>query len=141
MIKPRIYVAGSSSERATVAEYMDRLSDGWTVAYRWPDVINGQSRPDHALTEAECSTFASECLSGVAAAEMFWLVSPTKPSTGAWIEYGFALGHLAADRVVVSGPRQGIFQFLGGRYFPQHESALGWLQTPFARQVADRGAA
>jgi len=106
-----IYVAGSSapSERPRVLAAMARVRahQSMRLTHDWVAVIDAVRAAGEALHDAVRRRSASDDLGGVARADVLWLLAPDVPSTGAWVELGYALGggHCGVRRrIVVSGP-------------------------------------
>ncbi len=124
MVKPRIYVAGSSSERLTVVRPMIlRLRGvGCVLTHDWT-VCPGYDRPG---TQSELREWARGDLLGVQAADIVWVMMPEAPSEGATGELCAAL--VLNKTVFVSGPhatRAGrIFPLLASRVCENHEDAF-----------------
>lgn len=132
----RIYIAASSREvervRAAQAAVAAR---GWTLTLDWltPMLANIEAgRPDAALGDEEAAEYARADLAAIASADVLWLLAPTQPTKGAYVELGYALGTRRVP-VVVSGPRTSIFEALGACVTTDAEApemivrAVGWL--------------
>ena len=89
----KIYVAGSSFEMSLVNDYMRKLRDvGIEVTRDWPKVIREYgNRPNRGLTEEDRVRVSLANFRAIDEADVFWLVVPTAPSAGCWIEFGYAL--------------------------------------------------
>lgn len=132
----RIYIAGASAEldRAESAIAAVRAL-GHTVVHDWPAVIrkvrHEQGRSDGDLTRAEASDHADEDLAAVRGCDLFWLLVPIAPSSGCWVELGFAFGiEAGADMVIVSGEhRRWLFASLSDDAFDDDALALAWLKA------------
>lgn len=134
-----IYVAGSSREAALVAAYMDGLrAAGWIVTVDWPAAVAASPVPDHELPLEVQQAHARWDLAGVASAQVLWLVGPSTPSVGAYVELGFALAR--GVRVVASGP-QSLFTSLAAERYATHAEAFAALTQVGAALGAERLAA
>lgn len=109
----RVYVAGASDELERAQRAIDFIrSIGWTITHDWvADVrrvrVEG-GRADADLTSDEMRELAAADLAAVQGAELVWLLVPNTPSTGAWVELGYALAlnrWTNAPRIIASGPR------------------------------------
>lgn len=128
----RIYVAGPSSRRASIAVLLVTLrAHGAVITFDWTArMMADQGRE---LTEADRKDIATLCRFGVADADVFWLLLDADKSEGAHAELGMAI--IARDLVgsgitiVVSGPCGGtrVFPFEADRRFDDHESALAFV--------------
>jgi hypothetical protein len=112
----KIYVAGSSSEKALIIPLMQNLRDhGLTISHDWTVSEPGFGGHDAELTKEKRLQYAKNDLQkGVAEADLFWLVCPDDvkapvmvsagsvsvesylpryftPSRGCWTELGYAL--------------------------------------------------
>lgn len=86
--RPRIYIAGGSSERHKIAEIIDALkAAGWEVTYDWTR-NKGWEDPSHP----EARDAHIYCLAGIRACHLFWYIAPPSKSEGAHAELGFAFG-------------------------------------------------
>lgn len=113
--KLSVYVAGASSERAERAKpVMAALAEaGYWITHDWTQGvdIHGANNEHGTLSAEELSTCAHEDLWGVRSADILVLLSPEKPSTGAWVELGVAL--MSGCRIFISGKSdQCIFSWL-----------------------------
>jgi hypothetical protein len=126
-----VYIAGGSSERYLVREYIDavvraggRITLDWTRCPLWE-----LARP---LTMAERSETAQRDLAAVAEVRLFWLMLPARASEGAATELGAALTLRAMGRpveIVVSGPMldSRLFPARADRIFQDHDEALAYV--------------
>lgn len=95
----KIYVAGGSAERESVASVIAALRHaGHVITHDWTscDGYARESVPD------ERRRWAREDLDGVRAADLVWLLAPAELSEGSSAELGAVLA--LRKRVVVSGP-------------------------------------
>lgn len=110
----KVYVAGSSAELERAQRAIDFIrSIGWEVVHDWVADVRRErlegGRQDSDLSDEERRTFAHKDLTSVGDAELVWLLVPNNPSTGAWVELGYALAltrvliHIA-PRIIASGP-------------------------------------
>ena len=102
-----VYVAGASAELERAQQVMEWVrSEGWTVAHDWvADVVRERiegGRSDAELTRYEKARYAVADLNALRGSDVFWLLAPEKPTTGAWVELGSA--YAKEMRLVVSGP-------------------------------------
>jgi hypothetical protein len=101
----RVYVAASSSQIDRAKDAMRTLAEaGHEVTSDWTRMIEdrGEANPADASFE-ERRDWAAEDVRGVAVCDVLWLLMPSdRPSFGAGVEFGFALGD-GAIRTVVSG--------------------------------------
>lgn len=117
----KVYVAGGSDERDTVAQPMiDRLrAAGVEITHDWTR-CEGYERDSATAERAE---WARQDLEGVRAADIVWMMVPAERSTGASAEFGAALA--LRKRVIVSGPQaRGSIFFLLAEHFRTHEEAF-----------------
>lgn len=130
-----IYVAGSSKERELVAAYQAGLrAVGWRISHDWVAEMNAAAVPDHELSVDQQALFAEADLLGIDKAQVFWLLSPSAPSIGAYVELGYALG-CNGVRVVVSG-RPSLFTSLAHERYATHAEAFLALTRPGELPVA-----
>ncbi len=128
-----LYLAGASKELPLCETLRDRLTAaGHTVTRNWmADVRANEHRPDSDISKAERAAFARADLEGVAACNVFWLVTPEGSSIGAWVELGYALRRAEESKfnpvIVVSGPWRSIFGDLADYAFATHEDAFTFL--------------
>lgn len=100
-----VYVAGASVERKEraqpVIEVLRRA--GYDISHDWTQAVDmhGANNEHGTLTPEELSACAYEDLWGVKTADIFILLAPKKPSTGAWAELGIAL--LSGVSIYVAG--------------------------------------
>lgn len=90
-----VYVAGASSERMFRAQpVISALAKaGYKITHDWTTAVDmhGANNEHGTLTAEELAACAHEDFWGVRSADVFVLLSPEKPSTGAWAELGIAL--------------------------------------------------
>lgn len=108
-----VYVAGASAEIKRAAGWIDKLSlEGFRVTYDWTEAVSKFGSYGNTLRDHERRMYARSDLRGIAEASIFWLLVPPPgvPTTGAWVELGFALalaGHefpVKHKRILVSPP-------------------------------------
>jgi nucleoside 2-deoxyribosyltransferase len=125
-----IYVAGSSKERELVAAYQAALrAAGWMLAHDWVAQMNACHIPDVDLPIEAQRRFAEQDLAGVRRAQVFWLIAPSTPSIGAYVELGYALALQGGPRVVVSG-LPSLFTSLADVRYDTHAEAFAALTRP-----------
>lgn len=129
-----IYVAGSSRERELVSAYQTALkAAGWWLAHDWVAQMNACHIPDVDLPIEAQRRYAEQDLAGVRRAQVFWLLVPSTPSIGAYVELGYALGLDTRDhggpRVVVSG-LPSLFTSLADERYATHAEAFAALTRP-----------
>lgn len=87
----KIYVAGSSNERARYREAVHGLD----VTFDWEAGFTSYERElrDGNVKRAGCiyRNAATSCLDGVNDCDVFILLVPTTPSRGVWLETGIAI--------------------------------------------------
>lgn len=126
----RVYVAGSSSRRGTIAVLLTTLrahgahiTFDWTAADGW----------DRALSDEERATVAKRCRWAVAEADLVWVLLDAEKSEGAHAELGAALtlrDMLQVDIEVLASGRLGgtrIFPAEANRRFEEHQQALDYV--------------
>lgn len=124
-----IYVAGSSRERELVAAYQTALqAAGWMLAHDWVAQMNACHIPDVDLPIEAQRRYAEADLAGVRRAQVFWLLAPSTPSIGSYVELGYALAH-SGPRVVVSG-LPSLFTSLAHERYATHAEAFAALTRP-----------
>ena len=145
-----IYVAGSSQEMERAEGWMVKLTEaGIRVISTWPKIIRESEEKlgkglIHAAnpmdaTHDERAAMATVPLLQVSQADAFWLLLPTKPTVGAYVELGYSLalqamsqimvenGHLAQPRFAIcSGVEKSIFTALA-MHFVTDEEAFAFL--------------
>lgn len=127
-----IYLAGASKELSLCETLRDRLTAaGHRVTRNWmADVRANAHRTDADISRDERRAFARADLDGVAACNVFWLVTPEGSSLGSWVELGYALRRADESQfplepvIVVSGPWRSIFGDLADYSFATHEEVL-----------------
>jgi hypothetical protein len=121
----KVYVAGSSTgfDRIAVATFMLALQDaGVEVTLDWPALMNS-SAPDADLSDETLSTRAGMIRDAIARADVVWLLVPSLPSKGSWVEFGYGLG--LGKLTVVSGyMRSCLFTSLASATYSSHYEAL-----------------
>lgn len=144
----KVYVAGGSSERLEVREWIARLrTAGIEVTYDWTDDPGfGRGCGELVSTYGEvfgCGhmrgpgpVLCSRCMSplriaetdraAVDAADIVWWIVPRERSEGAAGEAGYALGR--GKRLLVSGSRTNCPFRVFGTCFLSHEGAFEYLR-------------
>lgn len=101
-----VYVAGASSERAERAGPVSRALEkaGYQITHDWTKAVDmhGANNEHGSLSAEEMSSCARDDYEGVQIADIFVLLAPQKPSTGAWAELGIALAY--GCRIFIAGP-------------------------------------
>jgi hypothetical protein len=121
----RIYVAGSSFEVNSVSDYMKKLREaGVEVTRDWPKVIREfGNRANRGLTEEDRVRVSLANFKAIDEADVFWLLVPTAPSCGCWIEFGYALRN--NKLTIASGDvQQTVFTSHAFVCFSSHDDAL-----------------
>ncbi len=115
-----VYLAASSGEMPRAQHWYEQLvAAGIRVTSTWLAVVAatpGGANPTDATREARRGWSQTD-LAEVTAATMVWFLVPPidKPTRGAWVEAGYAMGY--GKRVVFSGmTRQSVFCALGEEY-------------------------
>ena len=102
-----VYVMGASREleRAKKAMALVNESDLVELALDWTADFQKESTPDVELGVEEQREYATRDFNAVFKAEICWLLIPvpTKPSNGAWVEYGIAV---ASNKFIVASGRR-----------------------------------
>lgn len=128
----RIYVAGASKEAVFVEHCITELrAAGWVITEDWCAALRTQRAPEHELTAAEAEEIAVACLRGVITADVFWLLAPSAPSVGAWVELGYARNERECRvpyEIIVSGACPSVFAALADARYPSHLEALHHLK-------------
>lgn len=124
MTAKRIYIAGSSQEMDR-AERMMRLvihEPSLELASDWVALIRsaGSSNPDWTLRRRRYS--AEFALEAVAGSDALWLLVPSTPSTGCWVELGAAC--TARLTTFGSGPSVSLFDSLPSWQYETDEDAF-----------------
>lgn len=128
----KIYVAGASSEaEGNRAAIQKCRAMGFDCTHDWTKSVfkhRALGQSDASLSMAEQHGYASGDLAGVKACDVFWLRVPKNGSTGAWIEFGYAIGQ--GKEILVSGDHaRSIFTALAHVTRETHDEALAWLKT------------
>lgn len=131
-----IYVAGASAEACIAEGWMDDLRHrGWTVTSTWTERLKAEKTPDHSLTDGRRFHHADRDFAEIAVADVFWLLLPSSGlhTTGAWVEYGYAVGlrkhgvgfGVAVEKIFVSGASSCLFVNSGhASLYPTHRDAF-----------------
>jgi|SRR5579864_3649372 len=131
----KIYVAGSSFEVNIVSDYMRKLRDvGVVVTRDWPKVIREfGNRPNRGLSEEDRVRVSLANFKAIDEADVFWLVVPTAPSAGCWIEFGYALR--VNKLTIASGDvQQTVFTSHAFSCFVSHDDALQRVMEYYAQE-------
>jgi hypothetical protein len=121
----KIYLAGSSFEMPLVNDYMRQLRAGGVEITRdWPKIIREYgNRANRGLTEEDRVRVSLANLKAIDEADMFWLIVPTAPSAGCWIEFGYAIR--VNKLTIASGDvQQTVFTSHAFACFASHDDAL-----------------
>ncbi len=121
-----VYVAASSAEIDRATMWMGRLRlAGIEVTSSWPEVILkvGVANPMDASREQRRAWPVTD-LAEVQSAAMLWLLCPTKPTIGAYVELGYAAGIASPGRYIfASGPEpKTIFTSIANYYATDEEA-------------------
>ncbi len=146
----RVYVAGASNPaelgRAELCmNEMRRLLGPDVITHDWIRDIKEAPCADFDLSDPACARYATNDVDAVEAADVIWLVVPSGPSTGAWVELGVALGlRRAAARkqlIVASGPdvRRSIFTRLCDELHEKDSDARDSITRFAAHRAAATG--
>lgn len=136
--RPRVYIAGGSSERLTVVRPLIELARvlGVDVVHDWtadPGWDLGRMPTSEEFRES-----ALRDLDAIRRADVVWLVVPAQKSEGAAAEIGYALA--LKKRLIVSGEvgARNIFALLARPedVFASHEEALARLSDRSDTNVA-----
>lgn len=103
-----VYVAGSSGDLERARTIMDlvRATPSLSLAHDWIAEFQAEPVSDDRLSRRDAVKYAAGDLSHVVRADVVWLLAPAKPTRGAWVEFGYALGlygGLPSKLIVVSG--------------------------------------
>lgn len=124
-----VYVAGASAEIDQCEHWMGRLRAlGHRISYDWCANIRrvGNANPREA-TEEQRHEWSRTDIDAALVSDVFWLLMPTRPTVGAWVEFG-AVRQTGGPRTLVSGDwRASIFTSLADERFDKHEDALDWI--------------
>lgn len=103
----RIYVAGSSKEITRVERVIASLREaGHVISHDWPARMRAMGLDDTALVRSDLvEELRCDLHIGIDTADVFLLLAPTRPTTGAWVELGYAAGLRHASTVT---PRKSI---------------------------------
>lgn len=124
-----IFVSGSWQERESlIIPMMDRLRAlGFGISFDWTHG-DRSGLHDSDLPVAVQASYARSDMRGVQDADYYWLILPTTPSKGSYVELGIALATYDGPRVVVSGGGSTIFAALADDRFDFHEDALAFFE-------------
>lgn len=137
-----IYIAGASKELPRVRAAMEAVrAAGHHVTFDWTAEVEKAGRPDHELHRDVLVHVARADINGAFDASVFWLLSPTAESAGAWTELGYALAlrdsahtrFIAGEeggprRIIVSGPRRSCFWTLADLAVDTDDEALASIR-------------
>jgi hypothetical protein len=131
-----VYLAAASESLAIAGGFMDRLEAAGHRVHRWDRevaAVRAAGKTDRDLSRSDRLHASAGDLQGIEDADVFWLLVPTEPSVGAWVEFGYALACAVETggekpQLVVSGDAaRSIFLSQGHETFPDHETALRWI--------------
>jgi len=89
---PSVYLAGASKELERCQRWIQALrQEGIPITYDWTIPVTSFGSSGPALKDYEKRAFARADFRGVQEADVLWLLVPAAPSTGAWVELGYAL--------------------------------------------------
>ena len=128
-----IYIAGSSLELELCESWIAKARDaGFAIALNWPAVVraNGSGNPRDASHEQRL-LWSKQDLYAARDADIFWLLIPTKPTIGAWVEFGALLYEDDVCKVVSGDWRASIFTSFADRRFDEHGEAFRWIQDRY----------
>lgn len=131
----RVYVAASSREMDRARAAMTALRmHGVEVTVDWVAAIEAAGAANEGLSDEDRQRYAREDLDGVCVADVVWLLMPTTPTAGAYVELGYALARREVQDdsdctrtpIVISGPGQErcIFAALADRCVATDADAL-----------------
>ena len=101
---------------------------GWRIALDWTAAMDEAGAADHELPEPVQRAAAAADLKAIDAADVFWLLVPSTPSTGAWFEAGYARRADRRPRIIVSGAASFcIFTALADERHASHAEAFAAL--------------
>ena len=139
----KIYVAASSKEMDRAQKAMDWVKTTWglELAHDWVADIKQRAErglTDDDLTMEEAARFVGADINAILQSNVLWLLLPTTPTTGAWIEYGIGivarrLGNATGtDRYLICSGGAGvppIFTVAANAILDTDEAAKEWLLT------------
>lgn len=111
----KVYVAGASTERNLRAKpMMAALLDlGYEITHDWTKAVDRHWGRYSEITTEQYRKIADDDLLGVLQCDILVLLAPRQPSTGAWVEFGLAIG--LQKTIFVAGNRDNcIFLHTGG---------------------------
>lgn len=151
-----IYVAASSKEIDRAETMIRKLREnGISVSSTWPEQIRavGDANPIDA-TRSQRARWSLICLTEVYKSDVLWLLYPTQPTAGAWVELGFALccafggdpeelSKPYSDRRVLGGPKRVITSGISSQrsIFPAIGVEYETDQIALDRLLGDYGSA
>lgn len=119
----KIYIAGASSELARCERAVTlACALGHEITLDWTKDVRAATVLDDALSPSRCAELAAADLRAVEQAETLVLLIPKTPSTGCWVELGYALAH--SIPVYTCGVRKGIFWALGFSHWASEQACL-----------------
>jgi hypothetical protein len=131
-----VHLSTASAELSLATGFMDRLEAAGHHVHRWDrDVAatRAAGKTDRDLSRSARLHASAADLNAIEDADVFWLLVPTAPSAGAWLEFGYALAcavETGGDQpqLVVSGDvARSIFLSQASETFDDHEAALRWI--------------
>lgn len=131
LMSERVYVAGASSERNERAKPVIAALEaaGYVITHDWTKSVDmhGANNEAKTLTKEALAACAIDDVEGVASADVFVLLAPQGPSTGAWVELGVALA-VGCDIYVSGNVEKCIFTLIPGcRHFDTDAELLAEL--------------
>jgi hypothetical protein len=117
-----------------------KAADGMELAHDWvADILKRSERDltDDDLTMEEAARFVGGDINAILQSNVLWLLIPTKPTTGAWVEYGIGivarrLGNATGTErwLICSGgeSRPPIFTVAANHVFRTDKLAFQWLK-------------
>jgi hypothetical protein len=129
----RVYISGSSRELDHLETLAAELAGhpGVTVADRWMRDVRANmaaGRTDADLTDDERHEAAEADYRDIRRSQVFWLVVPSTPSKGAWVELGLVVTN-GGKIVIASGNTNAtIFCHLAEvKRFATHAEAIAFI--------------
>jgi len=101
-----VYVAGAGREIARCEEFIARLREGgYTITFDWCASRRLNPATDADLSDLEREAAAHRCVAGAATCDVFVLLVPQPgvATTGAWVEWGYAVARRDDPHLVVVG--------------------------------------
>jgi hypothetical protein len=110
MSTARVYVAAPSGEltraraaQKAVRDMGARLPFDWTKGM---EELRAKHPTDATIPSKRRQSDAFQCANAVRASHVLWLLGPTRPTIGAWVELGIALERSfdSKMKILISGP-------------------------------------